>query len=295
MKYQLFDQKIFADIETDHEVYLHLTCENPVPGTDIDVVIMGPTFDLVYFAGREYNPQTPEILEEGWFWIPQGGMHYIYTLGYAIYETDGQEVTLTLDASENILDATPVESSGVNYGSLVSYVKDNYNAKLSASKNAAFNDVIYEQFILNPIYSNAIINVFTTDQSPFALPDAVFCESDPLAIGGVVWLLDPAMFDDFETAQALLESGAYIHYVDGIPISEMTKVVIGRPVENKHAGELVSYSRLLETGVFKAGELAGRIGFGQYLLTTEVVIAGSIIATYSNWFWLLEEGSLGPH
>ncbi|NHJ15157.1 MAG: hypothetical protein EAX95_15850 [Candidatus Thorarchaeota archaeon] len=63
----------------------------------------------------------------------------------------------------------------------------------------------------------------------------------------------------------------------------------------RHAGEVFSYSRLLETGVFEGGELANLVGLSQHMLTTEVVIAGKIIATYSIWFWLLEAGSLWPH
>jgi hypothetical protein len=274
--------------EGDH-VFIRVTMSDPY--TDLDVVVFGPTFDYIWIGGRApLAYDDPYVAEEGYFFIPETGLHSIFILGYSVPE-DGVDFEVFIDCDETLVEVPPLESSRVSYGTLSSFVNNAGTAKLNANENAAFNRGEVTQWAGSILTTReGFINWWTGDLTQYVLPGARFCADDPLAVGGQVWLL-PAQYFDYDTAAWLTSVYYYEHYIDGVPLADLTDV-IDPPMEVwSSGGEAVYYANMQEVALFKPGELVELIGYGQHELYSYLPAMDFGLISY---FWLLPEGSTLP-
>jgi len=270
------------------QVYVKVTI--PDPYNDLDVCVIGPTFEYIWYGGRApLAYEDPNISEEGYFYVPETGLHSIYIIGYDV-APGGVEFELFVDCDEVLIVVPPLESSGVSYGTLNSYVNNAGTAKLQADENAAFNRGEVTQLVGSILTTReGFINWWTGEITPYTLPGARFCADDPLAIGGQTWLL-PGTFD-YDFAAWLYSYYYYEHYIDDIPLSEITEVIDVPMQVMTDGGEVIWYAKIQEVALFKPGELVELIGYGLHKLYSYIPAYGFGLVSY---FWLLPEGSTLP-
>jgi hypothetical protein len=292
------------DFDEGKEVYMHLVVEDLYPELDLDLEIYGPNWELVWASGWGYNyGDSPEIIEEGFFWIPQSGTHYIWLYGYWIPDENGDpvgscEYVLNYEVGDNLIDPVPVQSSGAKYGQLMSYIHSSPIAKMMASDKAAFAAVpeMYEQTVIN-----AVGACQAQAWSAYALPGLVTCAEDPHIVGGQEWMLPLDWFSNYQEAKQFMGARDFKTYIEDVEtgtitaLSDLTDTKTGSVMKVNHAGERIGYSKIFEYGLFQPGELAALIGTGQKHLLCYWTIDGEIMFLYFDfYFWLLSEGTMGP-
>ena len=86
----------------------------------------------------------------------------------------------------------------------------------------------------------------------------------------------------------------YEHYIDGIPLSELTEVIDVPMQVMTDGGEVIWYAKMQEVGLFKPGELVGLIGYGLHELYSYIPNYPPSGVGLISYFWLLPEGSTLP-
>ena len=86
----------------------------------------------------------------------------------------------------------------------------------------------------------------------------------------------------------------FVHYIDGVPLTDFAKVKIGEVQKVIVNGEVVAYRKVMEFAVFKPGELAELIGEGEHYWLIYFEGPGFSIPYLNFYFWLMPEGWTGP-
>lgn len=273
------------------QVFIRVTMSDPY--TDLDVGVLGPTSEYVWYGGRApLAYDDPNVAEEGYFLISDTGLHTIFILGYSVAE-GGVEFELFVDCDETLIEVPPMESSGVSWGTLTSYVNNAGTAKLNADENAAFQRGEVTQLAGSILTTReGFINWWTNENTPNTLPGARFCADDPLAVGGQTWLLPG--FLPIELVEFYFSFYYYEHYIDGIPLSELGEVIDVPMQVWTDGGEVIWYAKIQEVGLFKPGELVDLIGYGLHELYSYLPNYPPSGYGLVSYFWLLPEGSTLP-
>ncbi len=278
------------DLEFDDEVYFRLTVDDPIPETDLDMEVYYGD-ELVYWLADGYGFKgDPELIEEGYFWAPYSGTYEIWMHGYWVPYDEGVDYTLYIDSAEELYDMAPLEAHGLSTGALTSYVNNNPNA-MGASEKAPFHDVDGAYY---STHMNHLGAYDTNGWTEYSIDVMRFCSDDAIIIGGFAWEQPAARFDGFKEAKDFMCARNFVHYIDGVPVTEFANVKIGSVQKVFENGEVVSYRKVLETAVFKPGELAGIIGEGMHRVDMHF-IGPTFDYLWVYYFWLMPEGWTGPH
>ncbi|MGY5859118.1 MAG: hypothetical protein RTU63_07100 [Candidatus Thorarchaeota archaeon] len=278
------------ELEFDDEVSFLLTVEEVLPDTDLDIeVYFGD--ELVFWLATGYGYiGDPEIIEQGYFWVPYSGTYEIWMFGYWVPYEEGVDFTLVVDSAEELYDCPPLEAHGLSVGALTSYVNNNPNA-MGASEKAPFHDVdgAYEATHINHVAS------FNTNSwTEYTIDPMRYCSDDAIIVGGWVDGAPASWFSSFKEAKDYMCSIDFVHYIDGVPLTELAKVKTGTVQKVFQDGEVVSYRKVLETAIFHPGELAEAIGEGLHRVDMHYV-GPDFIYEWVYYFWLMPEGWTGPH
>ncbi|MFX1370036.1 MAG: hypothetical protein ACFFAY_15695 [Promethearchaeota archaeon] len=270
------------------DVYIRVTTSDPY--ADLDVYVVGPTSEYVWLGARApLAYDDPNVAEEGYFFISDTGLHTVLILGYGIPE-GGVEFELFVDCDETLVEIPPLESSGVSYGTLTSYVNNAGTAKLHADEHAAFQRGEVAQLAGSILITReGFINWWTSEGTPNTLPGARFCVDDAHAIGGQTWLLPGTL--PYEVAEWMFSYYYYEHYIDGTPLSELTEVIDVPMQVMTDGGEVIWYAKIQEVALFKPGKLVELIGPGLHQLYSYLP---ALDFGFYSYFWLLPEGSTLP-
>jgi hypothetical protein len=291
------------DIDAGKEVYMRLVVEDAEEGLDLDLEVWGPGDELIWLAGRGYYwGDDPDIIEEGFFYVPESLTYTIELDGFWIPDENGDPggsccFVLYYEVGDNLIDPVAVESSDVTYGELTSYIRTCYVPHMMASDKAAFRAPYGME-------SDVVINIYRGNWhygwTLYALPGFVLCADNPIIIGGIDWE-GPAWLSSHQEAKQFMEPRGHQYFIEDVEtgqvwaLSELTNTKSGpvRPVY--HAGEKIGYSKVQEHGLFHAGELAELIGTGQKLLHCWFAFDGELVfIRWSYYFWLLPAGAMGP-
>ncbi|MFW9910811.1 MAG: hypothetical protein ACFFEF_19825 [Candidatus Thorarchaeota archaeon] len=298
------------DFDAGKEVYMQLVVEDIYPELDLDLELYGPDGELIWLGGwgHDYG-DSPDIIEEGFFWIPQSGTHTIYLYGYWVPDEYGDpgscDYTLYYEVGDNLIDPTVVESSGARYGEIKSYISSSPTAKMMASDKAAFGSLRNSLLSVPDMYDKVFINAYTTNWAqswtPYALPGLVLCADDPLIVGGVDWTLPADWFANYKEANQYMGHYDIKIFIEDMgtgtvtALSDLTNTKTGSVKTVHLASESIAYTKILEYGVFMPGELAELIGTGQKLAWCYLTYDDEVLGlSYMFSFWVLHEGELGP-
>jgi hypothetical protein len=265
----------------------------PPYGIDPDLYVTGP--GLFVFSAGPYNPHNPNPAEHLAFTVPNDGFYTIWIYGWWI-PPEGAEYTLTAEWGYNIIPWT-VEPMGSTRGEVVSFAHSPRVAKINSNYHSAISKCWYR-------YNRIIINIFTVltpEYAAYLPPIGAFSTEDHLAVGGTYYVALVGPDDNTpEEAKYIVENQHYISYLrlagdtEWIPLSKLTKVTEGPPKpDHDPPGVLYRYSRLLEVGFFRPGELEealGDTGLVEYRL--ERWWHGGpeppyMYSDFEGWFWLL--------
>jgi hypothetical protein len=281
-----------VDLQEDYEVYFRLTIDDPIPETDLDMEIYYGD-EIVFWLATGYGYiGHPEIIEEGYFWAPYEGTYDIYMFGYWVPYEEGVDFSIYIDSAEEMYDPEPLASHGLSYGALNSYVHSSPRARQKASEKAPFGAVegAYQETHIN-IGAAFNSNGWTT----YSLTPLMYCVNDPIVVGGFPWQVPAFMYDSYLDAKEDMVAD-YVNYIDGVPLSELTKVQTGEVQKVYDVnGEVVAYEKVLEFAVLKPGELADLIGPGLHHRLVYLTTPEGSIPWFNFYFWLMPEGWTGPH
>ena len=288
-----YEYKLVAsiDLQEDDEVYFLLTIDDPVPETDLDMeVYYGEELCFNLATGYGYIGD-PEIIEEGYFHIPYSGTYDIYMAGYYVPYAEGVDFTLYIDSAEELYNMDPLEPHGLSTGALTSYVNNNPNA-MKASEKAPFHDVdsAYEQALVN-FQSSFNRNSWTI----YSLNPARHCSEDALIVGGFEWFRPASLHDSFSDAKEFMNARNFVHFIDGVPLADLTAVKIGPVQKVIEKGEVIGYRKIMEFAVFNPGELVELIGPGLHHMVYHFIGPGFDIPYIHYYFWLMPSGWTGPY
>jgi hypothetical protein len=259
----------FPLLEGD-EVIVELTIADPEVfdgyATDLDITIYTLTSwpDPVFYAWYPHGAwEDPHIAEHFGFEVPVTDTYYLQVYGWFVQE-GGVEYTLTVEWGD-LPDPTTARPTGVTRGNLMAFARSARAAKDHASWKSAI-----QQGGLSGGYFHSRINFFTVihPDGYERPPTGTFCTEDHLAVGG---LYMPAFVDPFgpwtpEEARYIVENNdihIFLRLAEEdtwIPLSDLTKVTDGPPKPDHIDGMLWRYSRLLDVGFFRPGELAEKLG-----------------------------------
>lgn len=280
-----------VDLQFDDEVYFKLMIDDPVPETDLDMEVY---FDgeIVFWLATGYGYiGDPEIIEEGYFWIPYSGTYEIWMYGYYVPYEEGVDFTLYIDSAEELYNMAPLEPHGLSTGALTSYVNNNPNA-MGASEKAPFHDVDsnYES-----THINFASSLNTNSWTMYSLNPSRFCCDDALIVGGTEWVQPVWAFDSFSDAKEFMNARNFVYYIDGVPLADLTKVKIGPVQKVFENGEVIGYRKMMGSAVFNPGELSELIGLGLHHMAYHFTGPGFDVPYIDFYFWLMPSGWTGPH
>jgi hypothetical protein len=273
------------------EVSVELTIADPKffdgYGTDLDVTIYDSMGNIMFVGWEAYNAwEDPHLAEYFGFVIPEDGLYYLEVYGWNV-QPEGVEYTLIVEWGD-LPDPTTAPPCGVSRGSLVAFSHSAWNGKMHATPKSALNRWMAS-------YSHAMINDWTIlyPDEGYRAPSGVFCTEDHLAVGGLYFVRYIPPFTP-EVARDLVENTEYYRFLrrvgsdTWIPLSSLTEVYSG-PVKPDHDhGILFRYSKLLQVGFFKPGELAEKLGGpGHFEYNTTICQYGETVYTQAGTFWLL--------
>jgi hypothetical protein len=261
-------------IAADEEVLVTVEVADPTPwppwGPDIDLWMFSPFWDYDFLGLHPYGFfGDPSIAEQVTFKAPEDGWYHIFIQGWWI-PPEGSDYTVTVESTSISYTAEPV---GVSRGALVSFAHNAWNGKMHASMNAAMWGCWFN-------YPEVCINEATVSGHPYYLPpSATFCSEDHLAVGGRYMAAEIDEVTTPEEAKFEIENIHWIHYLrlegseDWLALADLTNAAEG-PVKPDHdQGVLFRYSKLLEVGFFRPGELAEKLG------------GTGLVAYKSEWWW----------
>jgi len=280
-----------VELQFDDEVYFKLMIDNPNPETDLDMEVY---FDgeIVFWLATGYGYiGDPEIIEEGYFWIPYSGTYEIWMYGFYVPYEEEVDYTLYVDSAEELYNMAPLEPHGLSVGALTSYVNNNPNA-MGASEKAPFHDVDsnYES-----THVNYVSSFNTNSWTKYSINPASFCSDDALIVGGDEWVRPVGLFDSFKDAKEFMNARNMFYYIDDVPLADLAKVKIGPVQKIRENGQVVGYRKVWESAVFHPGELAELIGSGLHHMTYRWKGPGFDIPYFDFYFWLMPTGWTGPH
>ena len=278
------------DLQVDYEVYFKLTVDDPIPETDLDMEVYLDG-EIIFWLATGYGfIGDPEIIEEGYFWVPESGTYEIWLYGYYVPYEEGVDFTLFVDSAEDLYTMPVLEAHGLSTGALTSYVNNNPNA-MGASEKAPYHDV-------DAAYMSTHINHEcawnTNSWTQYSLNPARFCTDDALIVGGWEWQTAVWQHDSFKDAKEFMNARNFVHYIDGVPLTDFAEVKIGPVQKVVENGEVVSYRKVMEYAVFHPGELAELIGTGQHYWLVYWIGPGFEVPYLNFYFWLMPEGWTGP-
>ena len=279
------------DLQFDDEVYFKLTIDDPIPETDLDIEVYF-NGEIVFWLATGYGFMgDPEIIEEGYFWVPETGTYEIWMFGYWVPYEEGVDYTLYINTAEELYNMAPLEAHGLSTGALTSYVNNNPNA-MGASEKAPFHDVdgAYESTHINHM---AAFN--TNSWTEYTFNPMTYCSDDAIIVGGWEWHRAVWQHDGFKDAKEFMNDRNFAHFIDGVPLADLTKVKIGPVQKVMENGEVVTYRKVMESAVFKPGELVNLIGPGEHYMLYRWIGPGFDVPYFGFYFWLMPEGWTGPH
>jgi hypothetical protein len=170
----------------------------------------------------------------------------------------------------------------------VSFAHSAWNGKIHNNYQSATNQFAKSYYL-------AMINDFTVlfPGDGYRPPTGTFCTEDHLAVGGLYFTRYIPPYTP-EEARDIVENTDYYRFIrrvgttTWIPLSSLTQVVSG-PVKPDHfRGNLFRYSKLMECGFFKPGELAEKLGGpGHFEYNTTAYQYGEFWFDQVGTFWLL--------
>ncbi|MFW9787687.1 MAG: hypothetical protein ACFFE2_11565 [Candidatus Thorarchaeota archaeon] len=279
------------DLQFDDEVHFKLTIDSPIPETDLDMEVYYDGEIVFYLATGYGYIGDPEIIEEGYFWVPYTGTYDIMMFGYYVPYDMGVDYTLFIDSAEELFNMAPLMSHGLSVGALTSYENNNPQA-IGANEKAAFQDVA-------GAYTSAAVNfqsAFNTNSwTQYSLDPARFCSEDALIVGGWVWQRPVWAHSSFSDAKQFMDARNFVYYIDGTPLTDLSNVQTGPVQKVFENGEVVGYRKVFEHAVFGPGELAELIGTGEHSMLVRYIGPGFDIPYIYFYFWLMPEGWTGPY
>jgi hypothetical protein len=240
---------------------------------DLDLYVYDQNFELIMQAA------TASGHEKGYFIVPEDGTYMIWVHGWFVPDPPGKVAfTIYYEEGEGIIpEPPPIEPTGTTYGNVQSWIKAHRNGINHANYHAAHFGIVWTSDLL-PTWG--LLSV-----SPWQRPIRRFCAEDALIVGSYAVQTTPDM--TLQEARELLESIQVEHFLDGVPLSDLTRIQSGPVRPTRYRGELHSFYIRMDCGTFKPGELAEKIGLGVHELLMVITRADGSVSTWVGYFELV--------
>ncbi|MFW9809233.1 MAG: hypothetical protein ACFFE6_07615 [Candidatus Thorarchaeota archaeon] len=256
-------------------------------GQEVEVILTPDgVCDLDLYVDSQYEwdiayAETPAGEETVYFIAPYDAYYNLYVYGWWV-PGESVDFTITVRAGDDVFPEFPairITPTDNTYGNIKGWTKSHTIAINRASWNSAIK-------VWPTAYENNIVWLFLPP--PAQRPLKQFCAEDALLVGAYAygWFIDETSPPD-EVIREFLGGITVEHFIDGDPLSSLTKIQSG-PIRPHYVnGVLARYYFRTDCGAFKPGELEEAIGLGEHKIETIATFPDGSIDYFVNYFELV--------